>query len=90
MPFTPAQIIHVSRLARHAYQAWSGRAAHERAAGGCTQGFTAWRHEQQDAALGVRSLHHAASEDYKTLLSHFHRLRMGYLQAAATNVKGEP
>lgn len=74
-----AQIIHITGLARQAYLVWGGRPAAE-AASGSTRAFADWRRDQQEIAVGVRSLSHCAAEDYATLRDHFHRTRMAYLQ----------
>lgn len=73
---TKFQIIHLSHLARQAYDA--------RPIGhGTGQPFTDWRHDELDRVLGVRSFNHCRAEDYDTLRDHFHRTRLVHLQDAA-------
>ena len=74
-----SQLIHITGLARQAYLVWGGRAAAE-AASGSTRAFADWRRDQQEIAVGVRSLSHCAAEDYATLRDHFHRTRLSYLK----------
>lgn len=70
---TKAQIIHISALARQAFNV--------RPIGvGTGVDFTTWRRDQQEIAVGVRSLSHCAAEDYATLRDHFHRTRLSYLK----------
>jgi hypothetical protein len=81
---TPPQKRHVCELAQKAYDAWSGRPEYERMLMTGKNGLTAWRHDQQETAIGVRSLRRCADTDYSKLLSHFHRLRMKHLAAVET------
>ncbi len=80
---TGGQKWHVVDLAKKAYEVWPGRADHERMVSAGINGFAAWRHDQQETAVGVRSLRHCSDADYQPLVSHFHRLRMIYLQDVA-------
>lgn len=80
---TSSQKFRVCSLAAKAYAAWPGREEHERTVGAGKNGLTTWRHDQQEAAVGVRSLRHCSDADFRILESHFHRLRMDYLRAAA-------
>ncbi len=80
---TSVQKFKVCSLAGKAYQAWPGREHHERTVGSGKNGLTTWRHDEQERSIGVRSLRHCSDADYDTLIAHFHRLRMVYLQDAA-------
>lgn len=80
---TTGQKIHVCELARKAYEAWPGREEHERTVGAGKNGLTAWRHDQQERVVGVRSLRHCTDADFRALVAHFHRVRMVHLQDAA-------
>jgi hypothetical protein len=80
---TTAQKITVVELARKAYEAWPGRAGYELMLTAGKNGFTAWRHDQQENAIGVRSLRHCSDADYRSLLAHFHKLRVKHLTEQA-------
>jgi hypothetical protein len=80
---TPGQKWHVCDLAKKAYEAWPGRENYERMVSTGLNAFTAWRHDQQETAVGVRSLRHCSDADYKPLVEHFHRARKVFLQDAA-------
>ena len=80
---TKAQIIHISALARQAFNV--------RPIGvGTGVDFTTWRHDELDRVVGVRSFNHCRAEDYDTLRDHFHRTRMVYLQDAAVAAVSSP
>ncbi len=81
---TSTQKWRVCDLAAKAYAAWPGWDEHERTVGAGKNGLTTWRHDQQETAVGVRSLRHCSDADFRTLESHFHRLRMEYLREAST------
>lgn len=73
-------------IAQQAYDAWPEREAFERdhVTPG-VQPFTAWRHQQQLAVVGLQSLSLCNQDHYRPLVVHFCKLRAAN-QAAANNL----
>jgi hypothetical protein len=75
----------IVQVAQEAFESWPEREAFEREHGvPGMQPFTAWRHEQQLAAVGLQSLNLCSEEHYRPLVAHFCRLRGEYRAAGAT------
>lgn len=68
--------IHIANLAKQAHAAVFGRVMPVKL-------VTAWRRDEMERIVGVRSLKHCAPEDYQKLREHFHRVRMIHLQDRA-------
>jgi hypothetical protein len=77
----------VCEIAKEAYDAWPDRAEWERTLAANSPGtepFTAWRHQEQFNAVGMRSLTTCHDEHYRPLVRHFCRVRERNRAAAST------
>lgn len=74
----------VCDIALEAYAAWPDRAEWEIKNPG-VNGATAWRHAEQEKAVGHRSLRNCSDADYRPLQLHFMRLRAKH-QADSKNL----